>query len=519
MKRRVGVVVGVDLGTTNSAITWVNDEGKVETLRNAEGELMTPSVVAFPPGSSPLVGRAAVNQSMQFETMSKTKRSMGKLDADGKPLEVYRDEKGKSYSAIDIAALILAKLKSDAEAALGREIVGAVISVPHYFSEGQRKATQQAAEIAGLTVLRIGNEPVCAAIAYNTGLKSDETLEVCDFGGGTYDCTLLRKEGDELVVIDSDGDTNLGGEDITAKLVAYAEGKFNKLGVKFDRGSPEDMRSLQMMRDRSEQMKRILASKDKHVFSLEAKGKEVTYTYTQAELSALAKPEFDKIAAITSGLLARNKVKPDKVLLVGGSSRLVAFRPMMAQVSGVEPLKEGIVDVDLAVAMGAGVYAAAELAKKEGKSLVVGGARLPEIRDILTHSIGVAALLNGEPKERISVILEKGFPLGSVHTKTYMLADPASTSALIRILEGEEKALADECKEIFQVSLSNLPHEAVPTERIEVKLEITPSGILRCYACDTAGSDSVSKEIEHKTGMSEKEVQAKKKELDALRGA
>ncbi|OGR74252.1 MAG: hypothetical protein A2089_03690 [Elusimicrobia bacterium GWD2_63_28] len=518
MSKTQGVVVGIDLGTTNSAVSWVN-EGKAETLRNAEGELMTPSVVAFPPGSSPLVGRTAVNQALQFETMSKSKRSMGKLDADGKPLEVYRDEKGKSYSAIDIAALILAKLKADAEAALGREIAGAVVSVPHYFSEGQRKATQQAAEIAGLKVLLIANEPVCAAIAYNTGLKSDETLLLCDFGGGTSDFTLLRKEGDELVVIDSDGDTNLGGEDITAKLVAYVEGKFNKLGVKFDRSSPEDMRSLQMIRDRSEQTKKILASKDKHVFSLEAKGKEVTFTYTQAELSELAKPEFDKIAAITSGLLGRSKAKPDKVLLVGGSSRLAAFRPLMAKVTGVEPLKEGIVDVDLAVAMGAGIYAAAEQAKKEGHTLVVGGARLPEIRDILTHSIGVAALLNGEGEVRCSVILERGFPLGCSDTKKYLLAEPTATSARIRLLEGEEGGLATECKEIFQVSLSNLPHEAVPTERIEVKLEITTSGILRCYARDTAGTGTVFKEIAHKTGLSDAEVQAKKKDLDSLRSA
>ena len=147
----------------------------------------------------------------------------------------------------------------------------------------------------------------------------------------------------------------------------------------------------------------------------------------------------------------------------------------------------------------------------------MGGARLPDIRDILTHGIGVGAILMGESKEKISVILEKGFSLGTSITKKYMLQEPTSTVALVRLLEGEPGTLADDCKEIFRIQLTDLPPEANPTERIEVKLELTPSGILRCYVRDTAGKSTVFKEIEHKTGLSKDEVQAKKRDLDKLK--
>lgn len=513
-----GKVIGIDLGTTYSSAAHINNEGLPEVIRNAEGDLQTPSVILFPDGVTPIVGKLALNQMMLYPpAITRFKRTMGKVGPDGKPLEVYRDKNDKVHTAIDFSAFVLSKIKTDSENTLGISVPYAVISTPHYFSDTQRQATEQAGTIARFKVLRIVSEPVCAAYAYNINLPSDKKLIVFDFGGGTLDISVIEKQGDDLFVITSEGDTNLGGEDLTGKLTVLVEEKFNKLGVKFDRNSIEDLRCLQIVRDRCEQGKKILSVKPQHIFVFNAKGQEVSFSFTQGDIANLGKELFDGAEQLTIKVLDEIKCVPDMILLVGGSSRIPEFKTRVKKILKKEPLEEGIVDVDLAVSLGAAVYAEAEMAKLEGKTVTIAGKRVPTIHDVITHSIGVSAFFANDSVERNSVILPKNTEVGTSKTEYFALKDPSSNTALIRILEGEDKAEADQCKELFRIELRNLPHEPVPSQRIEVRLEITDSGILRCWARDLVGGKDEFHEIKHSTGLTEDEVKQKREELKKLK--
>lgn len=396
------------------------------------------------------------------------------------------------------------------------EIPNAVISVPHYFNEAQRSATKQAAEIAGFNVLRIVNEPVCAALAYNVQLPSDKILLVLDFGGGTLDCSLLQKQGNDLFIIASEGDTSLGGEDITGLLMEMVEGKFKSLNVSFDRNVPDDMELLRMIRERCEQGKRALSARQNHIFIFNAKEQEVSFSFTQADLARIAKDIFDRSETIIAKLLKEKNVEPDLILLVGGSSRLVEFKSRVTKLLKKEPLKENVVDIDLAIAMGAAVYAEQEVNKSKGEQTVVEGKILPNINDVITHSIGVAALFEEAGPEKNDVLLPKGTSVGTSMTHKYRLQKPNQTSAKISILEGEMGEIATSCKGLFEIMMSNLPPDPALSERIEVKLEITDSGILKCWARDLLSNNSQFKEVKHSTGLSDDEVQRKKDELSKL---
>lgn len=429
-------IVGIDLGTTFSTAAVLSEKGVPEIISNREGERITPSAVLFD-GDSPIVGTLAkaAAPTSPLNVVQFIKRQMGNKEWK------FRTETGATYTPEEISALILKRLKEDAEVSLGEHVSDAVITVPAYFNDAQRQATKDAGRIAGLNVIRMINEPTAAALAY--GLKQEgpsQTVLVYDLGGGTFDVTILRIGGGEITVVSTGGDKNLGGFDWDNCLMTHLNETFKAAGGPDLIDNPEHEADL---RAKCELAKKTLTSRDKASVLLNVHGKSVTAQVTLEQFEEITRSLFKRTVTIMELVLedaGLNWSHIEKILLVGGSTRMRGVARLITAATGKTPSFE--LHPDEVVAMGAAVQGA--LCRREAGALVLApGALLPIVRatDVNSHSLGVVALDEMKSREYNSIIIPKNTPIPCRASETYYTVDDNQRQVLIRVTQGEDESV------------------------------------------------------------------------------
>jgi len=513
----IDTVVGIDLGTTFSAVARVNQDGLPEIIPNREGERITPSVVMFD-GDSPIVGTVAKRAATAnpLNVVQFVKRQMGRPDWR------FRSESGAVYSAEDVSAVILKRLREDAEAALGKPVRDAVITVPAYFDDAQRKATQDAGRIAGLNVLRIVNEPTAAALAYafmgyrkSSGQSSGHSLEalttaqtvlVYDLGGGTFDVTVMRLGPSGIEVVATGGDKNLGGFDWDNEVMKFLNDQFTRQGGIDLYQAPE---AEQELRDSAETAKRTLSSRDKATIVLSAQGTSATLALTRQDFERITAPLLKRTANIMTFViedagLAWEQI--DRILLTGGSTRMKAVPAMIEQVTGKRPSAE--LHADEVVALGAAVQAAlvnAQKCKTEHTSFPI-----VRVQDINSHSLGIIAL-DDEGKDVNSIILSRGTPLPCQASDVFSTVVERQQVVKVDVTESEDA-------DVNFVKIVGGGEMAIPPypkgAPIEVYFEYDHDGIIHVRVLDVTGRNWLGElHINRQSNLTERDIDAKRVRL------
>ncbi|MBI3838956.1 MAG: Hsp70 family protein [Planctomycetia bacterium] len=515
----MGRVVGIDLGTTFSAIALVNDEGKPDIIPNREGERITPSVVLFD-GDTPIVGTIAKQSAVArpLNVVQFIKRQMGN------PSWRFRTESGETFTPEEISAIILKRLKGDAEAALGEPVQDAVITVPAYFDDAQRKATHDAGRIAGLNVLRIINEPTAAALAYafdsfrktvageGAGTMRveprEQTVLVYDLGGGTFDVTIMSLGKEGVNVIATGGDKNLGGFDWDNEIMKFLNNEFTtRTGATLY----DDPELEQQLRDKAEVAKKTLSARDKASVLLAAGGKTASVVLTRADFEAMTASLFKRTASIMGFVLEGAGMQwpdVDKILLTGGSTRMTAVPALIERLTGQRPSSE--LHPDEVVALGAALQGTI-LELKETKRV---GAKekkrdsfaLVRIQDINSHSMGVVAL-DENKKDANSIVLKKGTPIPCMVSDTFLTVVDNQTAIHVQVTEGEDTDLAY-VKIVGEGTMQIPPY---PRESpIEVHFEYDHDGIIHVRVFDLTGNAWLGElHIQRTSNLTEQDVQDK----------
>src|SRR4051794_30999739 len=443
--------VGIDLGTTNSVVAHRNAYGRPEVIPNREGQNITPSVVYF--GTDPpAVGQEAKEWARlgNEEIASFFKPHMGS------PLFQLRFH-GRNYNATDLSALVLKRLKEDAEAKLGEAVDRAVITVPAYFADAQRKATIDAGNAAGLRVLRIINEPTAAALAY--GLQktgAEETVLIYDLGGGTFDVTVARITPDEIAVLSTAGDHDLGGKNWDDRIATFLSEKFAA-----DSGVDplDDPLALNEVLVRSEQAKWALSDRTSTRVTLQLGTERRTYELTRAEFERMTFPLMDRTRRLTEEALEEAHLgwaQLSGVLLVGGSTRMPMVRSYVTQMAGAPP-RTGV-NVDEVVALGAVIQAAMEVgqgAEAATPHFTLPGAR--RVRDVMSHSLGVIAVSPDGSAYVNDVVIRRNLPIPAENTKSYLHATHGGANATLEVYltQGESSTPLD-CSVLGKYAFSGI---------------------------------------------------------------
>ena len=429
----MGKIIGIDLGTTFSAVAVVNEHGKPEILVNREGERITPSVVLFD-DEAPLVGSIAKRSAVAspLNVVQFVKRQMGN------PSWKFRTESGDAYTPEEISAIILKRLKEDAESLLGETIHDAVITVPAYFNDAQRKATQDAGKIAGLNVRRIINEPTAAALAYGIEKSTkNETVLVYDLGGGTFDVTIMKINAGKIEVIATRGDKDLGGFDWDNALMQYLNEEFKR------QGGPDlfdDPALEQDLRDKSEIAKKTLSARDKATVFLSSGGKTVSIPVTLEKFNELTESLLKRTSRIMELVLEDANLDwsaIDKILFVGGSTRMRAVPALVEKITGKKPSLE--LHPDEVVALGAAMQGAViQAVSGEGSRALQEQYSIVEIKDVTSHSLGVIAVDSSE-KEFNSIILTMNSVTPCDASDVFATISNNQTQLHVRVTQGESE--------------------------------------------------------------------------------
>jgi len=457
-------VIGIDLGTTNSAMAIIDELGRPKIIHNKEGKNVTPSCVMIR-GGERIVGerarRAAVAQEKNVAMF--IKRHMCE------PEWFFIDADGNEHRPEELSSIILRKLKQDAEHSLGKEISKAVITVPAYFQDMERNRTRQAGEMAGFEVLRIINEPTAAAIAYGLDQVGNELkVLVYDLGGGTFDVTIIQIKGTDIDVITSTGDRFLGGVDFDEVLTQHFAKQFkNKYGV----DPLADPQTYQAFRDTAEGAKIDLSVDTETYIALSAAGNTLNMELKREDFEKLISHYIDRTRDLTEQALKDARLTwtdIDKVLLVGGSTRIPCVQEMLRNLSEKEP--ESGINPDEVVAIGAAVIAASEAGEIVRNSK---GEALPsvKIKDVTAHSLGVIALDTVRNKEINSIIIPKDTPIPAEVKKMFSTVEDYQTSVVITILQGEDEE-PQYCTVIGEKDgyvLADIP----PKPKDQVQIEVT----------------------------------------------
>jgi len=443
----VGKAVGIDLGTTYSAVAVLRPTGKPEVLKNQEGNPITPSVVLFQDfggADEPLVGELAKRQAAAFpdDVIQHVKRFMGD------PHWRFDSSSGAQYRPEEISAIILKRLKQDAEMALGEPVTDAVITVPAYFDDARRTATKQAGAIAGLNVLRVLNEPTAAALSYGLDAETDGTVLVYDLGGGTFDVSILKIEGSTFDVLATDGDRNLGGFDWDNALMNFVADDLARQGAK---GVLDDMAVVADLREKAEFAKKALSNLSNTKLQLSFQGKpyrvEVSRDdFENASRSLLNRTEELVEDVLDAAGLTWNQI--DHVLLVGGSTRMPAVRELVQKLSG-KPI-ELDVNPDEAVALGAAVQAALEAATSgsdenavPGSSIELFGGQQIVISDVASQALGVITVTGpGNNQEVNTVVIPRNAKVPSKHSTVVGTVVANQSQLRVRVTQGDDQDVA-----------------------------------------------------------------------------
>lgn len=502
-------VIGIDLGTTNSVVA-IMEGGDPKVIINEEGSRLTASVVAFTKDGEVLVGQAAKRQAITNpeNTIFSIKRFMGRrfneVQAEIKtvPYRVVSDQegnarvevRGKQYTPQEISAFVLQKLKKSAESYLGQTVEDAVITVPAYFNDSQRQATKDAGRIAGLNVLRIINEPTASALAYGLDKKKNETIAVYDFGGGTFDISILEV-GDNVVEVKStNGDTHLGGDDIDQRIIDWIVAEFRKdQGIDLSR----DRMALQRLKEAAERAKIELSTTVETEINLpfitaDASGpKHLNLKMRRAELEKLADDLIQKTVepckkALEDAKLSAGKI--DEVVLVGGSTRIPKVQEIVKDFFNKEPHRG--VNPDEVVALGAAVQA----------GVLAGEVKDVLLLDVTPLSLGIETLGGVMTK-----IIERNTTIPTKKSQIFTTAEDNQTSVEIHVLQGERE-FARDSRTLGKFHLVGLPSAPRGIPQIEVTFDIDANGILHVAAKDLATGKEQNIRITASTGLSEEEI-------------
>ncbi|MBI1971482.1 MAG: molecular chaperone DnaK [Candidatus Wildermuthbacteria bacterium] len=512
-------IVGIDLGTTLSEIA-VMEGGTPKVLENREGSRTTPSVVALSKNGEILVGIQAKRQQITNpqNTVFQVKRLVGRRFSD---VEVQRDKKllpyemkeaadggvevkmgEKWYKPPEISAMVLRKLKQDAEEKLGEKITEAIITVPAYFDDSQRKATKVAGEIAGFDVKRVLNEPTAAALAYGLDKKKNERIIVYDFGGGTFDISILEVSHDTIEVKATGGDTHLGGEDFDQKIMDWLIDQFKK-----DQGIDlsKDPLALQRLKEGAEKAKMELSSSMETEINLpfvtsDASGpKHLLYKLTRAQLEGLVKEYIDRSIELVKQTLKEAHLNPkdiNEVVLVGGQTRMPAMQDAVQELFGKEPNRS--LNPDEVVAMGAAIQA----------GILQGEVRDVLLLDVTPLSLGIETLGGVN-----TILIPKNTTVPTAKSQIFSTAADNQTSVEVHVVQGE-RPLAQDNKSMGRFILDGLPPAPRGLPQVEVTFDIDANGILNVTAKDKATSKTQSIRIEGSTGISKEEVERMRKEAE-----
>ena len=512
-------IIGIDLGTTNSAVA-VMEAGSPKILENSEGSRTTPSIVAISKTNERLVGLLAKRQAVTNpkNTVYGIKRFIGhsfdeagvQQDMKTVAYEVLKADNGgvkvkmgdKEYTAEEVSAMILSKLKADAEAKLGEKVTEAVITVPAYFNDSQRQATKDAGKIAGLDVKRIINEPTAAALAYGFNKKKDEKIAVFDFGGGTFDISILEVGDDVVEVKATDGDHRLGGRDIDYKLLNYIADEFKKEnGIDLRK----DPLAMQILDESAEKAKIELSTATEteinipFIASDESGPRHLVLKLTRAKLEEIADEFVERAMQITKRAMEASPFKVtdiNEVILVGGQTRMPKIREAVKSFFGKEPNQS--INPDEVVALGAAIQG----------GVLSGDVKDILLLDVIPLSLGIETMGNVATK-----LIEKNTTIPTSRSQVFSTAADNQTSVEIHIVQGE-RAMAKDNKSLGRFILDGIPPAPRGMPQVEVTFDVDANGILNVKAKEKATNKEQSIRIEASSSLSKEDIEKMKKDAE-----